>query len=414
LETGQQKKEAKLFLGICNSQPLIDATFFWSLIQIRTVCPMQVYRASHPWDVVRNNQIISVFLKSRADYLVKMDIDQIYPKNYFEVMVPLVEKHDVIGPMIFDRWRKNNYMPLCPSATPSNPHPFSSPHDGKTGIQEVPYLHTNCFYQRRVLEAIPPPWYEAYMTPDGLRRANHVDYDFMKKITDADFKIYVNNDMVVKHIALEGIDREFYEHWNHTEFPGSANYWEHRYSSGGDSGSSVAGAISPNEFVNIKAGIINNFVKLNTIKTVADFGCGDGNQLALADYPFYHGFDVSPTVIDLCRDRFRNDKTKRFDLMASHNGKVAELGLSLEVIYHLVEDDVYDSYMNTLFDSSERFVIIASSDFDGQHNFHERRRKFTPWVEKNKPNWKLKQKIVNKKKTTSLSDLYIYEKIDER
>jgi SAM-dependent methyltransferase len=376
------------------------------------VCPVQVFRASHPWDVIRNNQIISTFLKSGADYLVKMDIDQTYPKNYFEVMVPLLEKHDVIGPMIFDRWKKNNYMPLCPSVTPDSPYPFSSPHDGKTGIQEVPYLHTNCFYNRRVLEAIPPPWYEAFMSPDGLRRANHVDYDFMKKITDAGFKVHANNDMVVKHMTLEGIDREFYEHWNYTEFPGSENYWEHRYSSGGDSGSGMP-FLPPYLYNNdskFKAKIVNDFVKNNNVKTVMEFGCGDGNQLALAEYPSYYGLDVSPTAIELCRDRFRDDKTKCFNLMSMHNGEMAELTLSLDVIYHLVEDNVYYSYMNKLFDSSEQFVIICSSDFDMEQRHDERRRKFTPWVEANKSDWELTKTIANTNKIDTLSDFYIYEK----
>jgi hypothetical protein len=34
----------------------------------------------------------------------------------------------------------------------------------------------------------------------------------------------------------------------------------------------------------------------------------------------------------------------------------AELGLSLEVIFHLVEDDVFDVYMRHLFASATRFV----------------------------------------------------------
>lgn len=332
-----------------------------------------------------------------------MDVDQIYPKNYFEVMVPLLEKYDVIGPMIFDRWKKNNYMPLCPSTTPDSPHPFSSPRDGKTGIQEVPYLHTNCFYKRKVLVAIPPPWYEAYLSPDGLRRANHVDYDFMKKIADAGFKIYVNNDMVVKHTALEGIDREFYEHWNHAEFPGTAKYWEHRYSSGGSSG-------FDGDYAKLKANTINSFIKANDVKSVIEFGCGDGEQLALIDCPLYTGFDISRTAVQMCCNKFRDDKSKWFGLMPNCNGHHAELGLSLEVIYHLVEDDLYNNYMNKLFEASRRFVIISSSDFDSEQNHHERRRNFTTWIEKNKPGWKLTETVANTNKVTSLSDLYIYER----
>ena len=52
------------------------------------------------------------------------------------------------------------------------------------------------------------------MNEDGTKRANHVDYDFMDKIVKAGFKIYLNNDVVVKHIAEVGSSREFYERWN--------------------------------------------------------------------------------------------------------------------------------------------------------------------------------------------------------
>lgn len=205
----------RLFIGVCNSQELIPAEFFWSVIQARHVCQADIFRASHPWDAIRNNQIISKFLDSKADYLVKMDIDQIYPPDYFEVMVPLLETHDVIGPMVFDRWKQNNYMPLCCVEDDGSP-PFSRPFDGKTGIMEVPYLHTNCFFNRRVLEAIPAPWYESAMSEDGLTRTNHVDYDFMKKIPKAGFTIHINFDVVVKHNVMQGIDRQFHEHWNGT------------------------------------------------------------------------------------------------------------------------------------------------------------------------------------------------------
>ena len=36
----------------------------------------------------------------------------------------------------------------------------------------------------------------------------------------------------------------------------------------------------------------------------------------------------------------------------------AELALSLDVIYHLVEDTVYESYMGQLFDSATKYVIV--------------------------------------------------------
>ena len=88
-----------------------------------------------------------------------------------------------------------------------------------------------------------------------------------------------------------------------------------------------------------------------------EFGCGDGHQLALADYPCYIGLDVSAAAIRLCKDRFSDDRTKSFFL---YDGECfvdrvglfsADLGISLDVVYHLVEDAVFDAYMRHLFES---------------------------------------------------------------
>ncbi|TAT59972.1 hypothetical protein EGM92_29840 [Enterobacter cloacae] len=39
-----------------------------------------------------------------------------------------------------------------------------------------------------------------------------------------------------------------------------------------------------------------------------EFGCGDGNQLSLADYPRYTGFDISDHAIQLYR-KYKNQQT---------------------------------------------------------------------------------------------------------
>lgn len=96
------------------------------------------------------------------------------------------------------------------------------------------------------------------------------------------------------------------------QFPGSKEYWEKRYSSGGFSGSGSYGKLA--EF---KAGRINLFCKENKIETVIDFGCGDGNQLSLFNFKNYIGLDVSRTTIKSCINRFASDKTKSFFLYDS-------------------------------------------------------------------------------------------------
>jgi cyclopropane fatty-acyl-phospholipid synthase-like methyltransferase len=195
-------------------------------------------------------------------------------------------------------------------------------------------------------------------------------------------------------------------------FPGSAAYWEKRYEQGGNSG-----AGSYNNLAEFKADVINNFVQANGIKTVIEFGCGDGNQLSLSKYPEYIGFDVSATAIDMCKKRFENDHTKKFYIINDYKGQMAELVLSLDVVYHLVEDIVYFAYMEKLFKASTQYIIIYAPDREEKIASHVRLRKFTGYIE-NRGDciWNLIDYIPNKypydkkcPQETSWSDFYIYK-----
>jgi hypothetical protein len=174
-------------------------------------------------------------------------------------------------------------------------------------------------------------------------------------------------------------------------FPGSDQYWENRYRSGGNSGAGSYGALA--EF---KADFLNTFVAREDIRSVIEFGCGDGAQLSLAKYPRYIGLDVTKSSIKMCIQKHRDDRTKSFllydpEYFWNPSALVhAELGLSLDVIYHLVEDEVFDYYMDHLFGSAKRFVIIYSTDFEKRiPNFHVRHRCFSKVVEDRFPEWQL-------------------------
>ena len=198
-------------------------------------------------------------------------------------------------------------------------------------------------------------------------------------------------------------------------FPGSENYWKKRYRSGGNSG-----AGSYDKLSHFKAEILNRFVNDNNIKTVIEYGCGDGNQLKLLKLPKYLGFDISSEAISLCTNIFKDDQAKTFKLLDGKTNYAAELTLSLDVIYHLVEDDVFLSYMERLFKTSEKFVIIYSSNTDQQATLqanHVRHRMFTQWTAE-RAGWKLKKHIPNKypyngdDEEGSFADFFIFEKSD--
>lgn len=194
-------------------------------------------------------------------------------------------------------------------------------------------------------------------------------------------------------------------------FPGSLEYWEKRYLKDGNSGPGSTGILA--EF---KAEIINKFVSEKRIKSVVEFGCGDGSLLQLAKYPKYVGLDVSKKAIQLCQKKFKGDSSKSFFLYhpSAFNDNLGifqgDLTLSLDVIFHLVEDELFELYIHHLFSSAKKYVIIYSSNHDQAGFPHIRHRKFTDYIESRILDATLEQFVRNRYPEKTSSDFYFYKK----
>lgn len=209
----------------------------------------------------------------------------------------------------------------------------------------------------------------------------------------------------------------------------SSEYWEIRYKKSEVTKNQRRGKIGPsgagsyNNLAEFKAEILNKFVSENNIIDVIEWGSGDGNQLSLAQYPHYIGIDVSQTAIDGLKIKFADDKTKEFYEINEYfkqERKKADLSISLDVIYHLIDDGIFDQYMQNLFESASKFVVIYSSNKEEFLAQHVKHRKFSDWVLKNVKGWRLMQVIPNRypydennPDFTSFADFYIYTKEDK-
>lgn len=202
---------------------------------------------------------------------------------------------------------------------------------------------------------------------------------------------------------------------NQLRFIHSSQYWKDRYALNGNSGAGSYGRLAA-----FKSEVLNDFVTKKEIFSVLELGCGDGNQLMLSNYPSYLGVDVSEHAINLCREKFCGDETKKFIHQSEISNETAELTLSLDVIYHLIEDDVFEKYMEQLFDSAEKFVIVYSCNFFDP-DFpapHVKPRRFTDWVREKRKDFHLIEEIKNRypwdkknERETSFADFFIYERI---
>jgi len=197
------------------------------------------------------------------------------------------------------------------------------------------------------------------------------------------------------------------------KFRDSAHFWEENYAHGETSGPGSYGA-----WAQAKADFLNTLVRDHDVRSVIEFGCGDGNQLSLAQYPRYTGLDVSRTAIGLCQQRFAADEAKSFFLydgacFTDHGGLfTADLAMSLDVIYHLIEDEVFERYMRHLFAAGRQLVVVYSTNMELRGTApHVRHRLFTAWVEANCPGWNLAGVTRGPSPEQARAEFFVYERV---
>jgi len=174
----------------------------------------------------------------------------------------------------------------------------------------------------------------------------------------------------------------------------SFEYWENRYKS------------DPKYFgkdwkngIKKRADFINDFIKKHNLKRVLDYGCGDGRQSQYIIAEDYFGIDISSDAIRGCKElnpekvfylAKKNDKDLK-DLIKEFK---PDLCLSFWIISHLIEDELFDEYMENLF-CSEKFVIIHETDIDKYIADYQKQRKFTKYIKENFPEWELLKSVKN-------------------
>jgi hypothetical protein len=167
----------------------------------------------------------------------------------------------------------------------------------------------------------------------------------------------------------------------------SGAYWKERYRTGGNSGAGSYGRLAV-----YKAHVIHELVHRRRIQSVIEFGSGDSNQASLFQLPHYVGVDLSELMIEASRTRFAGRAGWSFLTLAEFDAgpPQAEMAMSLDVIYHLIEDAVFDRYMQRLFSAATEYVLIYASDHDEQPSArHVRHRHYSAWIAAHQPTWQL-------------------------
>ena len=139
-------------------------------------------------------------------------------------------------------------------------------------------------------------------------------------------------------------------------FRDSHSYWVRRYRLRGHSGAGSQGKSAA-----YKARFVNDLIARNQVTSVIDLGCGDGQNAALLLAPNYLGLDISDRALALAMDRCTG-QGKQFAVVGTIDPAPVDLVLSMDVVYHLIEDDVFDRYLRHLARLALRYVVIYGTD----------------------------------------------------
>jgi hypothetical protein len=213
-------------------------------------------------------------------------------------------------------------------------------------------------------------------------------------------------DRVLYRLQRHDATRQLYE--SRFEY---ADYWEDRYASGVPSGPGSEG-----EHAEFKASVVNGLIDEYDVDSVLEFGCGDGAQLELVEYPDYVGLEVSESAVRRCAERFADDQSKSFFLyrptaFVNHGAVDADLVVSLEVLFHVVDREEWEATLEDMFTAANECVVVFSSNRDDPEpdRLHIRHRRFTDYVEREFPAFDLVETVENPFEERH-SDFYVYER----
>jgi trans-aconitate methyltransferase len=172
------------------------------------------------------------------------------------------------------------------------------------------------------------------------------------------------------------------------DWDGVLRYWRNRHRRERGSWESV-GRGSVGRLARYKATLVDGLVQELGATRIIDLGCGDGRQADRFHVPEYVGLEVSDHAVAEARKRLSRHPNRTAHAWKpgdpiEHRGCIA---LSMDVVFHLVDDDLFVAYMDALFSVGVDAVAIYSTDHEGPVQGHVRHRNVSEWVAEHKPEW---------------------------
>jgi len=185
------------------------------------------------------------------------------------------------------------------------------------------------------------------------------------------------------------------------------NHWNNTYVTGGNSG---VGSYRK-DLYEYKLNFIKKLIVNQNIKSVFDFGCGDGHQLSEIvvgkDVESYIGIDISPYIIEENKKKYKDKIYYNLEEYEFDKKDTFDLVLCLDVLYHIMEENLFNQTIGNLFKLSKKYVLIYAVDKDLLHSSTMHFRTFTNKIPNNYKLIETEKLPDNVVQTT----FYLYEKI---
>lgn len=156
------------------------------------------------------------------------------------------------------------------------------------------------------------------------------------------------------------------------------DFWDDRYR-----GKAGAGPGSRDKLYQFKLRTVQSIVDEFDIRSIVDYGCGDGSQLRHLDVSDYFGLDISEVAIRKAQEAKRATNWIYWLNPTIPKGDVqCDMIVSLDVIMHLPDGD-YERYMADMFERAWRYVLIYAPNMeppDDKVYPHMFFRRFTDWI----------------------------------
>lgn len=169
-------------------------------------------------------------------------------------------------------------------------------------------------------------------------------------------------------------------------------YWNARYARGEGPGSGSTGRL-----LDYKATQVRRTIQRLGARTVIEWGCGDGALIPaiVAAGVRYTGVDLSPVALALARRRAPPLTLRLWTWADLPPLPPHDLALSLDVLYHLIDEAMFTDYLTRLFASAPAVLIYAHDADVAEYRDHIRYRAFTPWIAAHAPGHVLRESLPN-------------------